>query len=154
MDYYTYTKPKMWANVIGAVLLYVLFAYELYDRLTGHYKGISYLLFLLLAVNCTFRVFAYARLKRLEKSFTDERQLIHAERRQGIIITLFSNATAILGLLLFLIHSILIKGPAALDIFFLFCAIAFGGILILTFQNLRRFDKFQNDSRPDSGEES
>ena len=141
MDYYTYTKPKLWANVICAVLLYVLFAYELHSRLTGHSKGIGYLLFLILAVNCTFRVFAYAKLKRLEKSITDERQLIHAERRQGLIITLFSNATAMLGLLLFLIHSILIKGPAALDVFFLFCAVCFGGILILTIQNLRRLDK-------------
>ena len=141
MDYYTYSKPKLWANVICAALLYVLFAYELHSRLTGHSKGIGYLLFLILAVNCTFRVFAYAKLKRLEKSITDERQLIHAERRQGLIITLFSNATALLGLLLFLIHSILIKGPAALDIFFLFCAVCFGGILILTIQNLRRLDK-------------
>ena len=109
MDYYTYTKPKLWANVICAALLYVLFA--------------------------------YAKLKRLEKSITDERQLIHAERRQGLIITLFSNATAMLGLLLFLIHSLLIKGPAALDVFFLFCAVCFGGILILTIQNLRRLDR-------------
>ena len=131
----------MWANVIGAVLLYVLFAYELHSRLTGHSKGVGYLLFLILAVNCTFRVFAYAKLKRLEKSITDERQLIHAERRQGLIITLFSNATVVLGLLLFLIHSLLIKGPAALDVFFLFCAVCFGGILILTIQNLRRLDK-------------
>ena len=141
MDYYTYTKPKLWANVISGVLLYVLFAYELHSRLTGHSKGIGYLLFLILAVNCTFRVFAYAKLKRLEKSITDEHQLIRAERRQGLIITLFSNATAMLGLLLFLIHSILIKGPAALDIFFLFCAVCFGGILVLTIQNLRRLDK-------------
>ena len=141
MDYYSYSKPKLWANVICAALLYVLFAYELHSRLTGHSKGIGYLLFLILAVNCTFRVFAYAKLKRLEKSITDERQLIHAERRQGLIITLFSNATAMLGLLLLLIHSILINGPAALDIFFLFCAICFGGILILTIQNLRRLDK-------------
>ena len=141
MDYYTYSKPKLWANVICAALLYVLFAYELHSRLTGHSKGIGYLLFLILAVNCTFRVFAYAKLKRLEKSITDEHQLIRAERRQGLIITLFSNATALLGLLLFLIHSILIKGPAALDVFFLFCAICFGGILVLTIQNLRRLDK-------------
>ena len=141
MDYYTYTKPKLWANVICAALLYVLFAYELHSRLTGHSKGIGYLLFLILAVNCTFRVFAYAKLKRLEKSITDERQLIRAERRQGLIITLFSNATAMLGLLVFMIHSILIKGPAALDIFFLFCAVCFGGILVLTIQNLRRLDK-------------
>ena len=127
--------------MICAALLYVLFAYELHSRLTGHSKGIGYLLFLILAVNCTFRVFAYAKLKRLEKSITDERQLIHAERRQGLIITLFSNATAMLGLLVFMIHSILIKGPAALDIFFLFCAVCFGGILVLTIQNLRRLDK-------------
>lgn len=141
MDYSTYTKPKMWANVIGAVLLYVLFAYELHSRLTGHYKGISYLLFLFLAVNCTYRVFAYAKLNRLEKSITDEREFIRAERRQNLVITMVSQATALLVLLIFLIHSLIIKGPAALDIFFLFCAVCFGGILILTIQNLRRLDK-------------
>lgn len=141
MDYYTYTKPKMWANVIGAVLLYVMFAYEFYNRLTGHFKGIGYLLFLLLAVNCTFRIFAYAKLNRLEKSITDELQLMRAERRQGLIITLFSNATGMLCLLLFLIHSFVIKGPAALDIFFLFCTVGFGGVLIRTIQIFRRLDK-------------
>lgn len=141
MDYYSYTKPKMWANVIGAVLLYVLFAYEFYNRLTGHYKGVGYLLFLILAVNCTFRVFAYVKLRRLEKSITDERQWMKAERRQGLIITLFSNATAMLGLLLFFIHSLVIKGPTALNIFFLFCAVCFGGILIQTIQDIRRLDK-------------
>jgi hypothetical protein len=56
MDY-TYTKPKMWANAIGAILFYFFSAYELHSRLTGHYKGISYLLFLFLAVNCTYRVY-------------------------------------------------------------------------------------------------
>ena len=140
MDY-TYTKTKMWANVICALLLYFLSAYELHSRLTGHYKGISYLLFLLLAVNATFRVFAYAKLNRLEKSITDERRFIRAERRQNLVITMVSQATALLVLLIFLIHSILIKGQAALDIFFLFCAVCFGGILILTIQNLRRLDK-------------
>ena len=140
MDY-TYTKPKMWASAICALLLYFLSAYELHSRLTGQFKGISYLLFLLLAINATFRVFAYAKLNRLEKSITDEHELVRAERRQNMIITLFSNATALLILLIFLIHSLIIKGPAALDIFFLCCAIAFGGILILTFRNLKRFDK-------------
>ena len=140
MDY-TYTKPKMWASAICALLLYFLSAYELHSRLTGQFKGISYLLFLLLAINATFRVFAYAKLNRLGKSITDEHEFVRAERRQNMIITLFSNATALLILLIFLIHSLIIKGPAALDIFFLCCAIAFGGILILTFRNLKRFDK-------------
>ncbi len=140
MDY-TYTKPKMWANAIGAILFYFFSAYELHSRLTGHYKGISYLLFLFLAVNCTYRVFAYAKLNRLEKSITDEREFIRAERRQNLVITMVSQATALLVLLIFLIHSLIIKGPAALDIFFLFCAVCFGGILILTIQNLRRLDK-------------
>lgn len=140
MDY-TYAKPKMWANAICAMLLYFLSAYELHSRLTGHFKDISYLLFLLLAINSTFRVFAYAKLNRLEKSITDKRAFVRAERRQNIIITIFSNATALLVLLIFLIHSLVIKGPVALDIFILLCAIAFGGILILTFQNLRRIDK-------------
>ena len=50
-------------------------------------------------------------------------------------------SAVLLGMLVLLIHSIVIKGPTALNIFFLFCVIAFGGILILTVQNLRRLDK-------------
>ena len=142
MDYYTYSKPKMWANVISGVLLYVLFAYELHSRLTGHSKGIGYLLFLILAVNCTFRVFAYAKLKRLEKSITDERQLIHAERRQGLIITLFSNATAMLLMIVFLIHGMQRTNPSIVfTIFCAACVLCFAWILVMSIQNLRKFDK-------------
>ena len=71
----------------------------------------------------------------------DESQIIRAERRQGIIITIFSNATGMLCLLVYLIHSILIKGPKALDIFCAFCAICFGVILVQSIQNLKRFDR-------------
>lgn len=141
MDYSTFSKPKMWANVVGGIVCYVMFAYELYVRLEQNSNAVSSILFLFLALNCTFRVFSYFKLNRMKKRMDDESQIIRAERRQGIIITIVSDATGMLCLLVYLIHSVLIKGPKALDIFCAFCAICFGVILVQCIQNLKRFDR-------------
>ena len=141
MDYSTFSKPKMWANVVGGIICYIMFAYELYARLINDSSIISSLLFLFLAVNCTFRVFSYAKLNSIKKSMANDSLFVKAERRQGIIITIFSNATAMLCLLVFLIRNITIKGSEAFDAFLGICAICFGVILVQTIQNLKRFDK-------------
>ena len=141
MDYNSFTKPKMWANVVGGVLCYVMFAYELYACLEHDTNAMSAILFLFLAINCTFRVFSYVKLDRMKKGMDDEIQIIRAERRQGMIITIFSNATWTLCMLVYLIHSLVVKGPKALDLFLAFCVICFGVILYQTIQNLRRFDR-------------
>lgn len=142
MDYSTFSKPKMWANVAGGIICYLMFAYELYARIMNDSSIISSLLFLFLAVNCTFRVFSYAKLNRIKKSLVNDSQFVKAERRQSIIINIFSNATAVLGLLAFLIHYILIKGSSvAFDAFLGICAICFTVILVQSVQNLKRFDR-------------
>ena len=141
MDYSSFSKPKMWANVVGGVICYVMFAYELYACLEQNTNALGSILFLFLALNCTFRVFSYVKLSRMKKRFEDEKQIIKAGHRQSIIITIFSNATCMLCLLVFLIRSIAIKGPKALDIFFALCIIFFGLILFRTIQNLKRFDR-------------
>ena len=110
MDYRTFSKPKMWANVAGGIICFIMFAYELYSRLINDSSIISSLLFLFLAVNCTFRVFSYAKLNSIKKRMENDSQFVKAERRQSIIINIFSNATAVLCLLVFLIHHITIKG--------------------------------------------
>lgn len=142
MDYSTFSKPKMWANVAGGIICYLMFAYELYARIMNDSSIISSLLFLFLAVNCTFRVFSYAKLNRIKKSLANDSQFVKAERRQSILINIFSNATAVLGLLAFLIHYILIKGSSvAFDAFLGICAICFTVILVQSVQNLKRFDR-------------
>lgn len=141
MDYSTFSKPKMWANVVGGIVCYVMFAYELYVCLEQNSNAVSSIVFLFIALNCTFRVFSYFKLNRMKKRMDDESQIIRAERRQGIIITIFSNATGMLCLLVYLIHSVHIKDPMALDIFCAFCAICFGVILVQSIQNLKRFDR-------------
>ncbi len=138
MDYRTFSKPKMWASVAGGIICYIMFAYELFARLVND----SSLLFLFLAVNCTFRVFSYAKLNRIKKSMANDSQFVKAERRQSIIINIFSNATAVLCLLVFLIHHITIKGTSvAFDAFLGICAICFSVILVQSIQNLKRFDR-------------
>ena len=99
MDYNSFSKPKMVANAVGAVICYILFAYELHGRIQDHSSITSSLLFLYFAVNCTFRVISFARLKRKKKSLTDEKALLKAEHRQGLVLNIFNNATAALLLL-------------------------------------------------------
>ena len=141
MDYRTFSKPKLWANVAGGVVCYIMFAYELYACIMNDSSITSSLLFLLLAVNCTFRVFSYAKLNNIKKSTANDSQFVKAERRQSIIINIFSNATAVLCLLVFMIRNITIKGSVAFDAFLGICAICFSVILVQSIQNLKQFDR-------------
>ncbi|MBR6933630.1 MAG: hypothetical protein IKH49_10075 [Bacteroidales bacterium] len=82
-------------------------------------------------------MFAYELFARL----MNDSQFVKAECRQSIIINIFSNATAVLCLLVFLIHHITIKGSSvAVDAFLGICAICFSVILVQSIQNLKRFD--------------
>ena len=136
-----FSKSKLWTNIVGGVICYILFAYELYACLLSDSCVTSSLLFLFLAVNCTFRVFSYARLNALKKRMEDDNQFIIAERRQGIINTIFSNASAVVWFLIVLIRNLIIKGPVLFDALFVFFAICFSVILVQTVQNLNRFDR-------------
>ena len=141
MDYRTFSKPKLWANVAGGIICYIMFAYGLYDSLINNSSMIGSLLFLFLAVNCTFRVFSYVKLKRIKENAADDSQFVKAERRQDIIISIFSNATAMLCLLVFLICNISRKGTLIFEVFIGICAICYCVILVQSIQNLKRFDK-------------
>lgn len=141
MDYRNFSKSKYWANVLGGVMCYVMAAYEIYYGITNHTNLYGALVFLFLALNCTFRVFSYYKLKRIKNSVEDESLITRAERRQNIIITLFSNATAIICLLAFVALTIARKGSTALILFLVACAICFCLILAQTIRNLRRFDR-------------
>ena len=117
----------MWTNVVGGIVCYILFAYEFYASLIHDSSITSSLLFLLWAVNCTFRVFSYAKLSKIRKSTDNESQFVKAER--------------VLVFLVLLIRSIMTKGPIAFDVILGLCTICFGVILVQTIQNLSRFDR-------------
>ena len=140
MDYSTFSRPKLVANIVGGVVSGILLIYGIYESIADDAANFSWPIFLFLALNCTFRGFSYARLNRMKKSIADEALFVREERRQGLIITIFSNATALLCLLALLLHSIIVKSPSASMWFFAFCAICFGIILIQSIKNLRRFD--------------
>lgn len=143
MDYSNFTKSKMAANVIGAVIGYVMFAYVLRDCIMGHDSTAQALVFLFIAVNCTFRIFSYRKLERIRNSADDESVVARAEKRQSIIITLFSTATAILGLLAFIAIAVAGKRPVALILVFAACAICLCVTLAQSIRNLRRFDSLR-----------
>lgn len=99
------------------------------------------LLFGIFAVNSLFRVYSYFKLDRIRKSVPDEKELVRAERRQGLVISIFSNAMFLLFLLLLLIVSITKPLPV---VFIIFCAavlLCMIWTLVLSVRNLKKFDR-------------
>lgn len=132
----TISNLKIVANAVGGTICYILF----YTWQKNH-TLISSLQFLFLAVNCTFRRFSYLKLIRMKKNVTDKYQYFKARYRQDIIMTIVSTATAMLFLLLLLVHSITQKDHSIPIILFALFTVCFGVFVVLTIQNLRHFDK-------------
>ena len=115
-----------------AIFLWMI-AYPFRTGNTVHVSSGAALLFLALAINCAFRIYSYI----IRKRTTSESIIVRAERRQNLIISIFSNATAILILLFFFVKAL----HLAFTIFVAIFLLCFAGILILTIKNLRRFDE-------------
>ncbi len=107
----------------------------------GRHDLFGMLLFGIFAVNSLFRVYSYFKLDRIRKSAPDEKEIVRAERRQGLVISIFSNAMFLLLLLLFLILSI----TKSLSVgFIIFCAaILLFAIwtLVQCVRNLKKIDR-------------
>ena len=98
-------------------------------------------LFLALAINCAYRIYSYFKMDRIRKNAATEEEIARAERRQGLITSIFSNAMAILVLLVFFVQALFTHFSLAFTIVLAVCALCFGGILILSIKNLKRFDR-------------
>ena len=98
-------------------------------------------LFLALAVNCAYRIYSYFKLARIRKNAATEEEIVRAERRQGLIASIFSNAMAILVLLVFLVQALFTHFNLTFTIVRSVLALCFGGILFLSIRNLKRFDR-------------
>ena len=123
-----------------AIFLWMV-AYPFYTGNTVHVSSGAAILFLLLAINCAFRIYSYLKLIRIRKRVTSETEIVRAERRQNLIISIFSNATAILGLMFFFIQALVAHINLVYTIGLAVCILCFAGILILSIRNLRRFDQ-------------
>jgi len=141
MDYSSYTKPKLVANIFSGIVCYAMFGYCLYESIEYHANLLSAFVFLFLAVNCTYRVYSYFKLDRFKKSAPDEASIVRAERRQSIVFGIFSNATAMLCILAYLIYSIIKHLPSVTTIICAIVTLCFGGIMIMNIRNLKKFDR-------------
>ena len=141
MDSSSSYKPRLWLNILCMALFLWMVAYPFYTGNTVHVSSGAAILFLLLAINCAFRIYSYLKLIRIRKRATSETEIVRAERRQDIIISIFSNAIAILGLLFFFVQALAAHMNLVYTIILAVCILCFAGILILSIRNLRRFDQ-------------
>ena len=141
MDPFSYEKPRLWLNIVCMAIFLWMVAYPFLTGNTVHLSSGAALLFLLLAINCAFRIYSYLKLIRIRKRADSETEIVRADRRQSLIISIVSNATAILCLLFFFIKALATHINLVSTIFLAVCILCFAGILILTIQNLRRFDE-------------
>ena len=111
---------------------------------TGHSVHVNLAtaaLFLALAINCAYRIYTYFKMARIRENAATEEEIVRAERRQGLIVSIFSNAMAILVLLVFFAQALFTHFNLAFTIVLAVCALCFGGILVLSIRNLKRFDR-------------
>lgn len=141
MDSSSSDKPRLWLNILCLAIFLWMVAYPFYTGNTVHVSSGAALLFLALAINCAFRIYSYLKLIRIRKRATSETEIVRAEHRQSLIISIFSNATAILILLFFFVQALVVRSNLAFTIFVAVCLLCFTGILILSIRNLRRFDQ-------------
>ena len=139
MDYSSFDKTKLWLNIVGCVCCLFMAAYLLISRVARSDVS-GAMLFLVFAINCAFRIYSYYKLERARKTATSETEMVRTERRQGLIIGIFSNATAIALMLLLVIEGILRNSRAVVILSAVF-ALCFAGILVQSIRNLKRFDR-------------
>ena len=141
MDYSSFDKPKLWLNIAGFLFCGVIGVYLFFEGGAGHHDYFGTLLFLIFAVNCLFRVFSYFKLDRLRKSASGEEEIVRAERRQGLVISIFSNVMFLLFILLLFIRSITKPLPVGFSIFCAAIVLIIAWTLVLSVRNLRRIDR-------------
>ena len=142
MDYSSFDRPKLWLNVAGFVFCCAAAAYLLYEGMAARHDLAAVLLFLIFAINSLFRIFVYFKLERIRKSAASAVEIVHAEHRQGLVVSIFSNAMFLLFLLmLFIEYMIEPRLPAGWVILFAVFVLMLVWTLVLSIRNLKRFDR-------------
>ena len=140
MDYSSISKPKLWGNIVCSIICYALFAYELSSSIIHHSSLITPLLFFLLGINSTFRIFCWIKLSK-KKGMLDENAYLREENRNGIIIRIFNEVTALILFLVLSISGLVGSWDTLVTILMVISAICFGAVLVSDILNLKRFDR-------------
>ena len=144
IDEVFFKKITLWGNIVIGAVCYGMFAYLFYISATkqgGSYFGA--VLFLVIALNCTNRIRSYFKIERMRKEAISEEEVARAERRAGIVNSIFSNAT--IGFYMLLMSLILLLKDQKYGFYFMaFCALlafCFIGLSVIGLRNLKRFDR-------------
>ena len=139
MDESFFKKINLWGSIVIGALCLFMSVYLVTTR--SSFFGIF--LFLIFAINCTRRVRSYYKIERMRKETFSEKEIAKAERRSGIVNSVFSNAT--LGFYL-LLMAVLFLLRSQKDMFYLsaLCAVlalCFITLFVINLWNLKRFDR-------------
>ena len=131
MDDTKFEKIRLLGSIVIAALCYGMFFYLLYGSLTRHTNILGPLLFLVIAINNTYRIRAHYKIERMRKD----------ARRQGLVSSIFSNASAGFYLLLLTVVFLFshIKDKYIYTGISAVLALCFIGLLVFSIRNLKRF---------------
>ena len=140
MDKY-YDRLRLVLDIVCLAIFLWMFAYPFRTGNPVHVGIGTALLFLVLAINCAYRIYTYFKMARIRKNADTEEEIARAERRQGLIVSIVSNATGVLVLLVFLLQALILHASLAFIIVLAVGTLCFAGILVLSIKNLKRFDR-------------
>ena len=136
-----FDKTTLWRSIAGVVCCCAFILYLLYGR---RFHGNEYLLimaFSLIALVNLFRIFLCLKFERIRKNASSEAEIVRVERRQDLIVSIFTNAEYFLFILLIAIFAIRESIPAYVTIPLALAALLCILPLYESLRNLRRFDR-------------
>ena len=141
MDDSKFEKIRLLVSIVIATFCYGMFFYLLYGSLTRHQNILGPLLFLVIAINNTYRIRAHYKIERMRKDAVSEEEVAEAARRQGLVSSIFSNASAGFYLLLLTVVFLFshVKDKYIYTGISAVLALCFIGLLVFSIRNLKRF---------------
>ena len=143
MDDSKLEKIKLWGNIVMAAICYFMFIYLFCVSMSKPHNVLGAILFLVIASNCTYRIRAHYKIERMRKSAFSEKEVAKAVRRQGIVSSIFSNATAGFYMLLMTVFFLFthLKDKYIVSAICGVIALCFITLLVLSIRNLKRYDR-------------
>lgn len=141
MNYSSFDKTTLWRSAVVFLSCCAMIAFLLYERRIYHDDLSGVLLFTAIAVSSLYRIFAYLKLDRFRKNASGEEEIVRAERRYRLVVSIFSNAVYLLFILLLVFLGVRKSIPVTFIIVCAAIALGFVWTLVLSIRNLRRFDR-------------
>ena len=134
-------KTMLWRSIAGFVCCCAFILYLLFGRDFHGNEYILVLAFSLIALAYLFRIFLCLKFEKIRKDASSDEELLRVERRQDLIVSIFTNAKYFLFILLIAIFAILESIPAYVTIPLALAALLCILPLYESIRNLRRFDR-------------